>query len=206
MRFSFFSTQELLENLAPDDIVIVVIGPTGVGKSSLINVATHSNLQVGAGMSPCTKKFAYVRCTLEDSRKVVFVDTPAFPNPDVGKVKLSDLEKKEGKKIREWINDAFGKNIKVTGILYLHRMTDNRLTEPLPHYEIFRKLCGDQFKGSVVLVLTMCEQVNDATFQDRMKYLTTHWKGVMSGKAAVCSHHGTKKSAWDVVAALGVGV
>ena len=85
-------------------------------------------------------------------------------------------------------------------------MTDNRLTEPLPHYEIFRKLCGDQFKGSVVLVLTLCEEVNRVTFQDRREHLTTHWKGVMSENAVVCSHYGTKQSAWDVVAALGVGV
>lgn len=98
----------------------------------------------------------------------------------------------------------FGKRIKVTGILYLHNITINRLTEPLPHYEIFRKLCGNQYPASVVLVLTMCEEVNAETCQMRRDYLTKHWKKMMGEKAAVYSHSGTKKSAWEGVATLGV--
>lgn len=98
----------------------------------------------------------------------------------------------------------FGKRIKVTGILYLHSITHNRLTEPLPHYEIFRKLCGNQYSGSVALVLTMCEKVNAEKCQMRGDELTKHWKRMMGKEAAVYSHNGTKKSAWEGVAALGV--
>ena len=43
-------------------------------------------------------------CTLEDSRRVVFVDTPAFPDPD-GSADLS-AEKKVGKKISDWLKEA----------------------------------------------------------------------------------------------------
>ena len=80
----------------------------------------------------------------------------------------------------------------------------NRLTEPLPHYEIFRKLCGKEYSASVALVLTMSETVALETCQERTKFYKDYWKKMMGEKAVVCSHDGTKKSAWDVVADLGV--
>ena len=100
-----------------------------------------------------------------------------------------------------WPHPSFGKHIKVTGILYLHNITNNRLTEPLPQYGIFRKLCGNEYPAKVVLVLTMCENSNPVTWK---VYLTNHWKRKMGERAAVYSYYGTKKSAWDVVTALGV--
>jgi hypothetical protein len=97
--------------------------------------------------------------------------------------------------------------MKVSRILYLHDISINRSTEPLPHYEIyeiFRKLCGTEYSANVALVLTMCEKVAPATCQERTKYYKDHWKKMMGEKAVVYSHNGTKKSAWDVVAGLGV--
>jgi len=146
-----------------------------------------------------------VRCAFDskDSRDVVFVDTPPFPNPD-GSANLS-TEKKVGKDISEWVKGSLGKRIKVVRILYLHDISINRLTEPLPTYEIFKKLCGNQYSASVALVLTMCENVtSEETCQKRMKFYKDHWKILMGEKAIVCSHNGTKESAWEVVASLGV--
>ena len=99
---------------------------------------------------------------------------------------------------------SLGKHIKVTHVLYLHDISVNRSTEPTPTYEIFRKLCGKDYLRSVALVLTMCETIPPETCQARTEYLTNHWKKMMGEKALVCCHHGTKKSAWDVVAGLGV--
>ena len=39
-------------------------------------MAADEKLEVNNTLSPCTTEFAYVRCTFEDSRAVVFVDTP----------------------------------------------------------------------------------------------------------------------------------
>jgi len=155
-------------------------------------------------LSACTTEFAYVRCTFEDHpREVVFVDTPPFPDPYESKTSLSE-EQKVGDNISEWVKEALGKHFKVTRILYLHDISINRLTQPLPHYEIFRKLCGKEYSASVALVLTMCENVAPATCQERTKFYKDHWKKMMGDRAVVYSHNGTKKSAWDVVAGLGV--
>ena len=99
---------------------------------------------------------------------------------------------------------SLGKRIKISRILYFHDISINRLTEPLPHYEIFRKLCGNQYSASVALVLTMCEKVAPAKCQERTKYFTNHWKKMMGDRTRIYCHNGTKESAWDVVAGLGV--
>ena len=53
-------------------------------------------------------------------------------------------------------------------------------------------------------MLTMCETIAPEICQERTKYFKKYWKNFMGEKALVCCHNGTKKSAWDVVAALGV--
>ena len=99
---------------------------------------------------------------------------------------------------------SLGRRIKVSRILYLHDISTSRLTDPPPHYEMFRKLCGKEYSSSVALVLTKCETIAPATCEARTGYFTNYWKRIMGERAAVYSHNGTKKSAWDVVAGLGV--
>jgi hypothetical protein len=67
-----------------------------------INIAVDEKVlevETSHSLSPCTKEFAHVRCTLEDSRQLVFVDTPAFPHP------LS-AKKEVGEEISEWLKEA----------------------------------------------------------------------------------------------------
>ena len=70
-----------------------------------INKAADQNLAVNNSLSPCTTEFAYVRCTFEDSREVVFVDTPPFPDPYGGNAGVS-AEQKVGKNISKWIKET----------------------------------------------------------------------------------------------------
>lgn len=96
---------------------------------------------------------------------------------------------------------SFGKNINVTGILYLYNITQNRMTQP-PH-ELFQKLCGDGFHARVLLVTTMWEKLkNRDDGVRREKGLKEHWNEMMIKGSAVVRHWGTKKSAWDVVETL----
>ena len=69
---------------------------------------------------------------------------------------------------------------------------------------MFRKLCEKQYSARVALVLTKCETIAPATCQARTEYLTDNWKKMMGYSSVVYSHNGTKKSAMDVVAGLGV--
>ena len=69
-----------------------------------INIAADERLEISHSLGVCTTKFAYVRCTLEDSREVVFADIPAFHDPE-GYTSLS-TEQKAGNDINEWVKEA----------------------------------------------------------------------------------------------------
>lgn len=54
-------------------------------------------------LEPVTNNFQYVRCTstARDSSRLVFVDTPAIPNPDG-----SSSSEKEVKNMNDWLKKA----------------------------------------------------------------------------------------------------
>lgn len=88
--------------------------------------------------------------------------------------------------------------MRVNGILYLYKIDQNRMTDPpRPHFEMFKKLCGDDYTGRVLLVATMWEKVKKQEVREARKAtLTNHW-GEM-----VVEHYGTKESAWSIVNTL----
>jgi len=72
--------------LHPQDTVIVVIGPSGTGKSTFINVATQAqpgletSTEKNGLLAPCTTEFGFASCNHPtiDGRRIVFIDTPAL--------------------------------------------------------------------------------------------------------------------------------
>ncbi len=55
-----------------------VLGPTGVGKSSFINLVSGSNLRVGQNLESCTDEVDVTLPFDIDGRRVTLVDTPGF--------------------------------------------------------------------------------------------------------------------------------
>ncbi|KAF8159696.1 hypothetical protein B0H34DRAFT_413914 [Crassisporium funariophilum] len=187
-----------LEGLNKDDIVIVLIGPSGGGKSKFINTAAGEELlKVGIGLAPCTKEIAYAARTptTGSARQIVLVDTPAFPDPDTTDFKSV---KQVENMIKDWLQKAFAdKTVKVAGFLYIYKITDNRMTQPpRPHVEMIKNLCGVDSKA--ILVTTMWEHVTQATGISRQKELAAKW---LEGSRIAC-HDGTQESAWKVISQL----
>ena len=60
------------------DKVVVLLGKTGVGKSSFINSITNkSDCKIGKNYESCTKKIQHVD-TLKDGCNFYFIDTPGL--------------------------------------------------------------------------------------------------------------------------------
>ena len=55
----------------------------------------------------------------------------------------------------------YKEGIKLAGILYFHRISDNRMSgTPVKNFKMFRKLCGDSALRNVVIVTNMWEEVS----------------------------------------------
>ncbi|KAI4143771.1 MAG: hypothetical protein L6R39_004453 [Caloplaca ligustica] len=103
----------------------------------------------------------------------------------------------------------YSRDIKLSGIIYLHRITDVRFTGSAhKNLTVFKKLCGDNFYPNVVLATTMWENLGGAglstTVGDlREKELleTNEWWGLMVKRGSKTFRHteDKKRSALSIV-------
>lgn len=94
--------------------------------------------------------------------------------------------------------------VKLTGILYLHRITDNRMSgSPLKNLRMFGKLCGDSAMSKVVLVTTMWQNLlgNTDLGDEREKELKEKfWKPMIErGSEVDRLTTATSDAAWEVI-------
>lgn len=143
-----------IPQIGPDDIVIAVMGMTGVGKSTFISYFSDETVTIGHTLEACTSKVAILPATLSDGTKLFLADTPGF----------DDTYKSDTDILREvasWLAEAYKNKIKLAGIIYLHRILDVRLGgSAMKNLRMFKALCGDDGLGSVVLATTRWSSVS----------------------------------------------
>lgn len=163
-------------DIRPGDIVIAVMGITGSGKSTFISHFVDG-VTVGHGLEACTSNVGIYSCAYDAKNKIFFVDTPGFD--DTYKSDTDIL-----REIADWLSQAYGNDIKLTGIVYLHRILDVRVGgSAMKNLRMFKKLCGEDALPSVVLVTTWWNGVDAATGAQRETELATRdafWAGLIS--------------------------
>ena len=95
----------------------------------------------------------------------------------------------------------YEKNIKLAGLIYLHRITDNRMAgSPHRNLRMFGELCGDQAAKKVVLVTTMWDKVQQDTGARREKeLLQNYWKTMITYGASTARFSNSADSAWKII-------
>lgn len=130
------------------------------------------------------------------STTVYLVDTPGFDDeqrPD--SVVLMELA--------SWLTESYANQIQLKGIIYFHRISDNKLGGSAKNnLAMFKKLCGTNAFSNVILATTMWESVDpeigarrEAELKDRDDY----WGFMISRGSQVVRHMNTKDSALRLI-------
>ena len=108
------------------------------------------------------------------------------------------------KEISEYISGTNTENLRLSGILYLHRITDKRVGGTvLRNLSMFKKLVGEHNMGNVILLTTMWGNLSPSEDGEmRVKELTgkgKFWSGMIASGASHEKYDGTKDDARRIV-------
>ncbi|CAE7109000.1 unnamed protein product [Rhizoctonia solani] len=180
--------------------LIAIFGATGTGKTTFVNDASGGDLRVGHHSHACTKDVEQSPVFQVDGRNVVLFDTPGFDDTH-----LSDTEIL--KRISEFLAASYQKGFKLTGIIYMHRITDIRVGGISRRtFNVFRKLCGKDSLSNVLLVTNMWSDPPTSEEIGRETELRTHvdffQPAIEQGATMVRRAHKDKQSAHDIIRML----
>ena len=131
-------------------------------------------------------------------QEVALVDTPGFDDTT-----RSDAEILE--EIVRFLCAQYELGIPLKGIIYMHRITDNRMSGSAQRYfEMFMRLCGDHNLENVVLLTTMWGELKDeATGLQRDRELRRDfWKPMEKNGSTIRRFDGSKSMAEAFVCRL----
>jgi len=180
-------------------VAIVVMGPTGSGKTSFINVASGSDLRVGAGLKSCTDVVQVAKPFELDGRSVTLIDTPGFD--DTTKTDAQILTT-----IADFLSQEYESGKKLNAVIYLHRISDVRMSGISTRtFRMFRKLCGNGTLSNAAIVTNHWGLVDWDIGEAREKELVNQevfFKPAFDGGAKLLRHYHTSESAHAIVREL----
>ncbi|KIM76262.1 hypothetical protein PILCRDRAFT_650073 [Piloderma croceum F 1598] len=101
--------------------------------------------------------------------------------------------------IVDWLTKA--KKAKVSTILYLHRMSDIRMSQPaMKNLQLFRSMCGKQAMPNVAIVTTMWSKIVKEDGIIREEELKQEvWHDMVDNGCKIERFEDTRESAWSIV-------
>ncbi|OAA41625.1 hypothetical protein ISF_09771 [Cordyceps fumosorosea ARSEF 2679] len=137
--------------------------------------------------------FAY---EMTPDRTVFLIDTPGFDDTNRSDTQVLT-------EIARWLGDSYRNKILLHGIIYLHRITDVRMSGAAKgNLLMFRRLCGDDYLKKVTLVTTMWDKVSDSVGAGRERELkeTPEFLGKMISRGSICCrYYNNAESGRDII-------
>lgn len=131
-----------------------------------------------------------------DDTTIYLIDTPGFD--DTNRTDTDIL-----REIASWLERSYDADIKLAGIIYLHRIQDNRVGgSGVKNIHMFRELCGTNGLSSVVLATTMWDALPEDKAVEREEELKTKpefWAGLVEHGCAVLRQDDGVASATKII-------
>ncbi|EKM53858.1 uncharacterized protein PHACADRAFT_98220, partial [Phanerochaete carnosa HHB-10118-sp] len=176
-----------------------VMGATGAGKSTFVNLISGSQLQVGEGLRSCTPEVQTSKPFELFGRQVTLIDTPGFD--DTLKTDTEIL-----KHIASFLANAYRENKKLSGVIYMHRISDFKVGGiSRRNFGMFRSLCGETTLKNVIIVTNMWSEVGEQKGAARERELAADnalFKPVIDKGARMMRHYNTAESAQAILRVL----
>jgi len=178
------------------EAVIAVMGATGSGKSTFINLISGSNLEVSEGLKSCTINVDLGSAFNLDGYRVTLIDTPGFDDTT-----RSDTDVLNA--IALFLAATYEQGSKLAGVLYFHRISDFRMGgTSTKNFKMFRKLCGDNTLQNVVIVTNMWGEVTLQKGEAREAELKSEdifFRPVLAKGALMARHENNVTSAQRII-------
>lgn len=138
-----------------------------------------------------------LECVSNTDKRLFLIDTPGFD--DTHKSDTDIL-----REVADWLQRAYQNRILLSGIIYLHRVTDVRMGgSAMKNLRMFKKLCGDDRLANVVLATTMWSSgVDEKTALYREEQLRTQpdfWAKMVEKGSKIFRHDRGAESATEIV-------
>ncbi|KAH8103309.1 P-loop containing nucleoside triphosphate hydrolase protein, partial [Cristinia sonorae] len=181
---------------SPRPILRSVMGATGTGKSTFVNLASGSHFLVGEGLRSCTPAVQVSESFDVAGRRMRLIDTPGFDDTTKSDSEILRM-------IAEFLADAYRQDKKLSGIVYMHRISDTRMSGVSKrNFGMFRSLCGEKTLRNVVLVTNMWGEIQQSVGEAREHELATDdilFKPVLDKGAAMARHMNSSESALAIL-------
>ncbi|KAJ4390796.1 hypothetical protein N0V93_004394 [Gnomoniopsis smithogilvyi] len=190
-------TKSMYNKMWNKDALIAVMGMTGSGKTTFISKVTgRVDLQIGHDLTSCTRDIQVVETQI-NGQTVRFVDTPGFSDTNMSDTEVLQM-------IADYLAAAYKQEMKLSGIIYLHPISDNRVTHhTTKNLEMFRKLTGEKNLKNVILATSMWDKVTlneGIRREDELK--SKFWKLLTVMGAKTARHDDTADSARKIASML----
>ncbi|CAA7261007.1 unnamed protein product [Cyclocybe aegerita] len=185
-------------NVTIDDKIIAIMGPTGAGKSNLIDtLANHTVQWAGSQLKSVTQEVRTLRLPnpVDGRNTLVLVDTPGFDDTTRSDMEILTM-------IADWLQKTYKGGVKLAGIIYVHRITDNRMGgTPHRNLRMFGELCGENAAGRVALVTTMWDKLKEIKVGDSREneLRTNYWKTMIEKNATTHRFRNNRADALNIV-------
>jgi hypothetical protein len=193
-----------------------VMGGTGSGKTTFVNLISGSHLETGSSLKSCTSEVQISRPFHFEHCRVTLIDTPGFDDTDMSDTEVlrmiaAFLSATYALFLFKLLNfgstgqlcHRYKRGEKLAGVIYFYRISDNRLGGiSRRNFKLFRELCGVPSVRNVVIATNMWEDVNTEKGEAREQELAKEekfFKPALDNGAKMHRHDNTLESAQAIV-------